>query len=203
VDVKEDGSEGTADLTVDPGKALTLKVQDADGEPLAGALASGVSAMPRTVLALRDDACPVFALDPERPRQLVLLHPEKKLFGSVTLRGDEKEPPTVRLAPGATLSGRLLDADGRPVAGADIYLRYGAEAAQSLVNRDRRASAAHTDKEGRFSLEGIVPGVKLTLNYIKDREPLIEVKQSERGPFKSAEATDLGDVRVKPRTQGQ
>jgi hypothetical protein len=200
LDVEEDAGPLTANLTVDPGRTLTVRLQDPDGKPLNGALASGITALPGAVLPLKDDACLVFALDPEKPRKLAFFHAERKLAGVLTVRGDEKEAPTIRLAPMAVVTGRLLDADGQPVAGVDVYTRYTEEPVRTLFGRaERTATAPRTDKEGRFRLEGIAPGAKIQFRYIKEREEFVVEKETEREPFKSGETTDLGDLRVKPR----
>src|SRR5207249_6380547 len=47
---------------------------------------------------LEGASCTVYALDPsDRPRQLVFYHPGRKLGGSLSVRGDEKEPPAVQI----------------------------------------------------------------------------------------------------------
>jgi hypothetical protein len=202
LDVKKDGGAVTANLNLDPGKTLIMHVQDTDGKPLAGAVAGNVTATDRSLVPLKDADCPVFGLDPQRPRQIALLHVERKLAAVVTVRGDEKESPTVRLEPTATVTGRLLDDTGKPIAGADIRLRYVEDAARSVAMGSGRAKI-QTDKEGRFQVEGIVPGVKFNLAYLKGGEELVEAKRTERGPFKSDEKADLGDLAAKPRSQSQ
>jgi protocatechuate 3,4-dioxygenase beta subunit len=58
-------------------------------------------------------------------------------------------PATITLDPGHVLSGLVLDADGRPAAGAEI--RFGPLASNLGVNR----SSTTTDVAGRFSVSGI------------------------------------------------
>jgi RNA polymerase sigma factor (sigma-70 family) len=204
LDLEEGAGAVTADLTLDPGKTMTIRLQDPDGKPLSGALAAGVADMPHAVVPLEDDTCRVFALDPERARQVAFLHPEKKLFAVVTVRGDEKEPPAVRLVAPAVVTGRLLDADGKPVAGASILPRYAETAVQMLAGRLERAPGVpKTDKNGLFRLEGVSPGIKVRFSYISDRQELIEEKDTDREPYKSGETANLGDLRVKPRPRPQ
>ncbi len=45
VDLKENAGPVACDLTVDPGKTLTINLQDPDGKPLTGAVASGLLAV--------------------------------------------------------------------------------------------------------------------------------------------------------------
>jgi RNA polymerase sigma factor (sigma-70 family) len=202
LDVKKDGGSVTASLTLDPGKTLTVHVQDTDGKPLTGAIAGNVAATDRSVVSLKDADCPVVGLDPQQPRQIALLHVERKLAALVTVRGDEKDSPTVRLAPTGTVTGRLLDDAGKPLVGADIRVRYVEDAARSVAMGSGRAKI-QSDKEGRFRVEGVIPGAKFNLTYVRAGESFTEVKQTERGPFKSDEKADLGDLAVKPRSRPQ
>src|SRR5262249_25842062 len=90
VDVPKGNEAVSCDLVADPGKPLTVTVEDPDGNPLAGAIASGVAITPLGAISLTNAACPVYALDPDKPRQLVLLHQERELAAVITLHGEEK-----------------------------------------------------------------------------------------------------------------
>src|SRR5947209_1887205 len=52
-----------------------------------------------------------------RPRRVILTHDGRKLAGSVYLKGDEVGPLTVRLQPSGTVTGRIVDEEGRPRGG--------------------------------------------------------------------------------------
>ena len=58
-------------------------------------------------------------------------------------------PATIDLDPGRVLSGLVVDADGRPAAGAEV--RFGPLASNLGVNR----ASTTTDEAGRFSVSGI------------------------------------------------
>jgi hypothetical protein len=200
VDVKEDAGTVSCDLTVDPGKTLSIHLQDPDGRPLTGAMASGVNELGGVVVPLETAACTAYALDPDRPRQLWFLHPGRKLAGVVTVRGDEMEAPTVRLAPTGTVSGRALDRDGRPVAGAYFFPVYSDRSVNALApHLYRWGLPPRTDKDGRFRLEGVVPGLKFDIGFSKGQGLLIGETKAERRPLTPGAARDLGEVRVKPR----
>jgi RNA polymerase sigma factor (sigma-70 family) len=200
LDVKDAGPVN-CDLTVDPGKTLNVNLEDPDGKPVIGVLASGVSVFPRVSLPLKTATCPVFALDPKQPRQLVFLHPERKLAGLITVRGDEKEAPTVRLTATATLTGRLLDPDGHPLAGVDILPLYPDLTISRLLRQVYQGPAWRTDQQGKFRLEGLIPNEKIDLMFLKGKEAPLEAPKTERPPLKSGETMDLGDIRAKPRDQ--
>jgi hypothetical protein len=50
-----------------------------------------------------------------KPRTVIVLHPVKKLVRLLELKGDEEGPLTVKLEPAGTITGRLLDPDGKPM----------------------------------------------------------------------------------------
>jgi hypothetical protein len=68
---------------------------------------------------------------------------------TVQLRaGESKDDFTIKLAPGGTISGRVVDADGEPVESVSV-------SAEGLTGTFRRAQ---TDDEGHFRLGGLAPG---------------------------------------------
>ena len=79
LDVKDDGAAVTCDLALDPGKTLTVNLQDPEGKPLAGAVAAGVSAMTLRTVPFKTASGQIYALDPDKPRTVVFLDAERKL----------------------------------------------------------------------------------------------------------------------------
>jgi hypothetical protein len=63
---------------------------------------------------------------------------------------------------------------------------------------DQRREAVHTDKNGRFRIEGIVPEVKFMLNVYQGRTFLVGEPRIGARQVKPGETLDLGDRRVKP-----
>jgi hypothetical protein len=198
VDVKDGGAPVSCDLALDPGRTRTVNLEDSEGKPLSGAIAAGVSAQTLRVVPFKTATGRIYALDPDHPRPVVFLHVERKLAVVVTLRGDEKEPVPVRLTPTATLMGRVLDADGQPVAEADVYTLY-TSTGRELTKSQSRWNLPRTDKEGRFRLEGIVPGLSLELGFVKGRQMLVPQTRREIKSPEVGKTLDLGDVRIKPR----
>ena len=154
--------------------------------------------MPLGAISLKNADCVVYALDPEKPRQLVLLHQERELAAVVTLRGDEKGPRTIRLGRTGTLLGRLLDEDGQPISGANVAALYAGQVGNDLARElGRRYERPRTDDKGRFRLTGIVPGLQFDLGFVKGRQRLRPETRLDIKPLETGKTLDLGDIRMK------
>ncbi len=203
VDLKEGGGGVQVDLFAERGVTAKLIVQDAGGKPLTGAFVSGLTADRLGALQLKNDASTtVYGLDPEeprRPRRLAVLHPEKKLGGTVTVRGDEKEPVTIKLVPLGTVTGRFLDIDGIPFAGVDVSLHYNDLVASRVYDAVNRTTLqVKTDKDGRFTLPALLPCLKFYIQRKKgDTEYYVEPEIGDR-EVEPGKTLDLGERKLRP-----
>jgi hypothetical protein len=118
----------------------------------------------------------------------LFVHPEKKLAGVLQAPKDKNIPVRVRLGPGATVVGRLLDADGRPRANLEVHLAIQVEQNSWVPYFPAKF---RTDQDGRFRLEALLPsryfelddGQGRTLYFGDGRRP--------------SETINLGDVQLK------
>jgi hypothetical protein len=213
-----DPAEGAEPLQFDleflTGRSLRGSVLDPDGKPLPGATGADLSPRqlsvneapprPAAVKAAKDPAeFAVTDLDPRVPHTLVFYHPERRLVGSLTVRGDEKEPLAVKLEPWGVLTGRALAPDGTPLAGADIHLT-GVDAdgqpAKGPVPLAPSGASLKTDREGRFRAEGLAPGLRFDVAVVvppKEGAPATHVVHQSRGlSLTAGEVKDLGDLKT-------
>jgi RNA polymerase sigma factor (sigma-70 family) len=196
IDIKESG-ETTVELVVDRGVTGRLVVQDADGKPLAGAWVAGLAEHWPITFKLTEPTATVFALNPQQPRTLAVFHPEKKLGGTVTIRGDEKEPVVVKLAPLAQVTGRFLDADGNPLVGAEVTINARGPAARELYRFARPSGEpVKTDAAGRFTVTGVVPGISFYLQTRQGENYFVGKPKIGLRRLKAGEHLDLGDRRM-------
>src|SRR5262249_35116500 len=108
------------DVTLDPGWTFTGTVLGPDDKPLAGARAFGLHSRGWSRDPLRTAEFTVLAFNPRRPRDVFFQHLEKGLVGVAQPPKEDGGSVTVRLEPGAAVTGRLVDADGKPRAGIEV-----------------------------------------------------------------------------------
>jgi RNA polymerase sigma factor (sigma-70 family) len=211
IDPSEDDPKSLArDIALEPARTLKGSVVGPDGNPLAGAHVAGLSGVTRLLFGrtdrMRTDFFTAGGLDPKRPRNIVFVHAEKKLAKVQRVRGDESEPLIVHLVPLSAVAGRFLDAYGKPLAGLKVTaaLSFNDEdnkdlprellveypAWSKVVNRETT-----TDAEGRFHIEGLVPGMQYHLTA-KDGGGAMPYSQ-KLAPPESGKAKDLGDLKSK------
>jgi hypothetical protein len=188
-------------IRFDPGRTIRGKIVGPDGRPLAGVEAAGIQATnAHEPTTFRTDSFTVYALDPSRPRTVYFRHAAKNLVGTITLRGDETEAPVVKMQPGATVVGRVLDATGKPVAGMQVFINFAESEQDELI---RQHNLYHwdkplTDADGRFRLEGLFPGLESSVFGSRPGHRSIAITY-EPVTLKAGEARDLGERREQKR----
>ena len=197
----KEGDESVAvDIALDRGRTVRGTLVGPDGEPVVGASMLGANANERWSLRpLPSAEFEVRSLGPDGKRGLIFSHEAKNLAGAYVVQPDEEGPLTIRLQPCGTWTGRLVDDEGRPLAGTEIRCN-----SRSPINFDDsrfeqgslpRSEPIRTDKEGRFRVSGIVPGLKYTFFVLKDRRVGLVVNEGVAAP---GEVKDLGDIRPQP-----
>ncbi len=195
----------TLDLQVDPGRSLTIHAVDPEGHPLGAVTASGLTDLFSSI-AYEQDAptIEVHALDPSKPRRVTLIHEGRKLVGAVYLTGDEAGPLTVRLQPSGTVAGRIVDEDGRPRAGlalSNLGGIYPEPPPDRAILPESRSGAGHlVGRDGRFRIEGLIPGLKYEAGAVQGNFGQGEVFRDLI--VAPGEVKDLGDVKVVPYKRG-
>jgi RNA polymerase sigma factor (sigma-70 family) len=185
-------------IRLDPGRTVRGRVVGPDGRPLAGARAIGVQATnEERPTTFRSDRFTAHALTPDRPREMVFVHPEKKLAGTITVRVGDREP-VVTLRPWAVLVGRVLNPDGTPAVNASVTFQFTDGIADELIRqkiyRDSQWVAARTDRAGRFRLEGMFPGQEVGVSA---HAPGLRFGSGSRPVIpKPGETVDLGAIKL-------
>jgi hypothetical protein len=190
------------DVALDPGTAVEGVVVGPDGKPVEEVQIQGTwgldgwrgqaSGAGRFRLA---------ALDPRQPRAFFFTHRQRRLGAVVLIKGDEPAGFTVQVRPCGTVTGRLLDPDGEPLAGRRL---------SGEVEDDQKALAIRrgwggmfsgtTGKDGRFRIEGIIPGLEVGA-HLEVGTATLGDKVFQRLTLKPGETRDVGDVKVRPRAR--
>jgi RNA polymerase sigma factor (sigma-70 family) len=189
VDPAKDGPTATRNVVLDPGETIKGALVGPDGKPVAGARGYGLTrdhGWERAPLETADFTIHNYNL--RRPRAVLFRHVEKGLVGVMDPPKDAGQVVTVRLQPGATVTGRLLDTDGQPRP--NVELDVSMQVSTDTWGGYSLPTKVKTDADGRFRVETLLPGYRYTLY---DRGGRLEFGDG----LKSGEVKDLGDVRLK------
>jgi RNA polymerase sigma factor (sigma-70 family) len=218
INPKPDDEPVKVKFVLDAGHIVKGKILDPEGHPMSGALAAGLRHdwywgpdMP-----MKSAEFTALGISPDRPRLLCFVHEAKKLAGSVVVRGDEKHPVEVKLKPWATVSGRLLDANGKPIANASLRFTeipvrkpdqpMSLDTGLHVITRwaGKPSLDPHTDDQGRFRIERLVPGLKYNLALVEEQGAIRFEQIKWPGLvfsnliLKAGEVKELGDVKLQP-----
>ncbi len=200
------------EITLDPVKPIPGEVKGPDGKPLGGYYVTGLTGSPLhhsyESLLQESPSFRVRGFDANGPRMLVFFHPEKRLGTVQIVREAPHDSLEVRLASLSIVTGRFLDAQNRPWSGLHLHARLSAKPEDTsnipfdlLFNpewRKRLEPRGVTDADGKFRLDGLMPGLKYTLEVregdggspVELRHPLDSWAAAESGKSK-----DLGDLK--------
>ena len=201
VDLDPKAESVEVDLQVEAGRSLAITAVDPEGQPLGGVRVEGIGDY--LTLIGNESASATFevrALEPNKPRRVTITHVARRLVASINLEGIEAGPITVKLGPWGSLAGRVVDDEGRPRRGLSIFSTFDEVAANPRENAALpgwgRNGDLTTDPDGRFRVEGLVPGLKYgAIGADGSRGVGILFKDLVVGP---GEAKDLGDFQPRP-----
>jgi hypothetical protein len=200
--LKPDQTEVTFDVRFQRASRFRVRARDADGKPVTKFVAAGNTSRDWSLPERFDtDTCIVHELETAKPRFVAFLEPARKLVGTLTLKGDEKEPAVVTLGPGGTVKGRLVDADGKPIAGAMVRLGYDHRAADEInrhVHGDFRfGPGTETNEAGEFAIDVVIQGEPFLVYGRKKDRWLEPPDRKAKVTVKPGEERDLGAIKMK------
>ncbi len=106
----------------------------------------------------------------------------------------------VKLGPTGAIKGRLLDTDGKPMAGALLRVMYRETPAGQIHEHIHRTKQVLTDAAGAFTVDELIPKLVFELSvYRGNRRFEREAKAPESAiQVKPGECRDLGAMKLKP-----
>jgi RNA polymerase sigma factor (sigma-70 family) len=195
IDPATDASSLTCDFTFDRGRTLKGTVADPEGKPLTGVRVQGLVAIGGSKV-LTGSSFQILSLNPAQPRTIAFGHTERKLVGFLRLGGKEKESLTVRLQPGAVLTGRLLNEEGKPMPGVAVSVGYRINEVRWLADAVAGDRTIQTGADGRFRIEGVFPDQRFGLGFRKGNN-FLHTDEKYWDLAVGAGTKDLGDIRAK------
>jgi RNA polymerase sigma factor (sigma-70 family) len=175
------------DVALEPARTLKGSIVGPDGQPVAGVTVLGLREF--GVETLKGSQFTVRGINPKGKRRQLVFHQKEKNLGFLLepMRGDVAEPLTIKLQECGSAAGRIVDQDGQPVAG------WG-------FNLFSRLAPTHwikitTDKEGRFRLKGLVPGLSYIL-LASQGQGLSTLGEVVVEPGKQK---DMGDIKIQDK----
>lgn len=187
------------DIVLKRSTVRTVAVQDAEGLPLAGTWVAGIApASFYPAQRITETSCSVYG-ERDVPKLLVFFHPDKKLTGTRRLKGDEKEPISMKLGPTGSIKGRLLDADGKLQAGVAVELRYRDREAEEVHHVSSENKPIVTDGNGEFTFAEVIPELNFDLSFRRGAQRFKrEAKAADSAiRVKPGECHDLGAIKLK------
>ncbi len=217
IDIKEsDKNSRDIIIALEPGRTRTGTVVGPDGQPLAGVHVAGLTPLPHFFHGydprqrfqskrLSTANFTVLGLNPRKARNIVFFHSEKKLGKVQAVRGDEAGPLTVRLEALGGVTGRVVDAKGRPWAGLTVEVSLTRLIAaykdlpwELLDNLGPMMEVkTTTDREGKFRIDGLLPGLQynlaLSVGEIKPGSTIAAYR--ENVTVEVGKTKDVGDIK--------
>jgi RNA polymerase sigma factor (sigma-70 family) len=198
----------TRAVALEPGRTVTGTLVGPARQPVAGAYAAGLTpgfSGRRPPVGLTTAEFCASGLSAQKTGKLVFFHPGLKLGKVQPVRPEETGPLTVRLEPLGAITGRVLDANGRPWAGLKVrvgpshnisdYTDLPAELLDKLAQL--LGAEVTTDHDGRFRVEDLLPGLKysLTADPGARRQGAAPAFALDTVPVTSGRTADLGDLK--------
>jgi protocatechuate 3,4-dioxygenase beta subunit len=210
IDAKKGDVEVHIDVELEPATSMTVRVVDAEGKPVKGAHATGITHIDfeHARASANSDVLTLYNVEPGQDRFVAVVQAKRKLVGTRTVKASDKDP-VVKLGPGGVVSGRVVDAEGKPIAGVTVDLHYTrrevSEVAHALAREEGRIGRrlpqqVVTGPGGDFRFDTLFPGCELRLTFQKGRKRYgPEYHKAPRHTVaRHGDELKLGDVPITP-----
>ena len=200
IDVAADKTALIPDIALEPGRTQHLPLTDAEGRPVEETWVYCLLGGSSVGSPLAGDELTFLHDNPGKADTVVIVHQGRSLGAAVNLKGDEPDPMRIVLRPTATVTGRLVDDDRKPRAGAALAVYHHIQFRGQPMMCDRMEPIT-TGPDGRFRITHLVAGVPYTVQVINknERDPSMRNEgplHAREWTIKPGEVQDWADVRV-------
>ncbi len=200
IDLKGTENGATLNIELEPVARKTVRVVGPDGTPVAGCNATGVADRDMYPIHQDEDTVSVYGLAPRQQRFIVVGHQTQRLVGAAVVKEDDKDP-VVKLGAGGSVTGRVVGADSKPVAGMAVTLRFDHSSVAGVFELLHMRRQVVTAADGTFRIDTVIPGHGFRLVFSKG--PKYYGPHPSKAPQHKVEnhgdALKLGDVKAEPR----
>ncbi|MFL5342785.1 MAG: sigma-70 family RNA polymerase sigma factor [Gemmataceae bacterium] len=190
----------TRDIVLRPAQDVRLLFVDPDDKPLSGVWHSELYL--QTMETLKTPESALQGMNPKRSRRLYFQHDGRALVGMADIKAGDPQPIRLKLEPWATVTGRLLEPGGKPVAGVILH--------PGILRRDPATGLGYTydhphpdncrsDADGRFRFTGLLPGKEYSFRVVEPGRSSSFHYIQLQGALKPGETRDLGEIRTPDR----
>jgi len=186
------------DITLAPGRVQNVQVIGPDGRPVAGTRVFGDLKGSLDGEVMRNAGFSFVHRIPGTDEAILVVQDNEAAGGLLLVKGDEPDPIRITLEPTGTITGRLVDEEGRPRPGVPLSVTQDLK----TIRFESFSKARTTDDDGRFHISGLVPRVLYTIDAVKNNERNYSLRaegylNATRWTVKPGETQDWGDVQVK------
>ena len=197
--INADGVEGgSIEIQLRPvERSLACEILDSNGRPLSGVeFFDSVSTAP----FIEEGAVIHLEAFSGENRRLNFFHRKLQLAGTYLLTGAQPDGLQIRLSSAASVTGRVVDKRGNPIANLLICGWFGGPSPGKFDTQHGQYFERHylTDAEGYFLISGLAPGVSYRLVAARDLANLDfgKVGSGVISALKAGEERNLGELRV-------
>jgi hypothetical protein len=201
IEVPENKPLALPDITLAAGRAQHIRIVDPAGKPVAGTKLLCLQGGSLAGDVVPGDELTFIHANPGKAESLIVWHANRSLGATVDLKGDEPDPYRLVLQPTGTVTGRLIDEDGKPRPDVDlaVHQRF---ITRGFSNGTDRLPPMTTGPDGRFRITKLVPGLTYAIQVIKRGERNYSLRTEGylhrmEWTLKPGEALDWGDVQAK------
>ena len=175
IDPSAAASKMTVDFAIRVAPSRVLRFVDPDGQPVRDVTVQGLLGpnLPSAIVTVSE--AEATGLDPDRPREVLVISNDGRFFARSPVPVEPKEPLTIRLEPVGSVSGRLVDDAGLPLANHQVIFSYSSDISERDIaprgRIPRPTGQVVTEADGRFRLVGLVPGLRVSVSFQEPSRP--------------------------------